>query len=749
MNESSKVVYLEKNQPSHGPVVKAGEYGKVAATCRGILFETLNDAMRDLFAQVDDDLYKLAENSTSNAQQTLFFDAMRTVRLRQKEIEGGFLRLVEEAYQTFWDGGTILSARLAETSEDMSLALVEKEELEEELAVTTMVTKTTDHCHRELVPLNARFAHMLKRQDLPLEANPVSPALLAMAFREALSVWDGEMLARIVVYKCFERVVLSRMQGCYAAMNRHLTENGVLPDFRHGAAVRQPPRGAAAGGAAPPAPEDAAEGTVEAAEEAAVPSLQQLWQALQQLGRMAAFTGLSLPVDPSLPVMPRAGVVQALGQLQQDLLSDPELQQMDTALQQEFIRQQLVHLLGRNEEGRETHRVGDSEKQTIDLILALFNHVLDDPNLPDAMRALIARLQIPVLKAAIADAGFIENGSHPARRLIDDLARASMGWRDDGDRSEKSLYFQVKRAVERIVHEFEDDVALFEEVREEFGEWLAQRERVRQIMEQRLAQAVSGEERLTVAKMKVDELFEELEVETLPEHARKILQGPWKKLLTILWLREGEEGNNWKKAVQIASLMAKYLSGSRQDFRREQLLADIPEIIGGLKKGFTYISLDQKKSARLLNGLQSCFIQALRPLPSRSRKETAESVEEAAPAANQKEEAEASPEPDEYDRQVAAITEGTWIRLLPETEEEEPMVCKLVWRSKYTGTMVFVDGQGNKAAQLKEEELAEAFRQGRGALLEEAQAPLIDRALRKMMRVLNAEIVGLRLKMAD
>jgi len=77
------------------------------------------------------------------------------------------------------------------------------------------------------------------------------------------------------------------------------------------------------------------------------------------------------------------------------------------------------------------------------------------------------------------------------------------------------------------------------------------------------------------------------------------------------------------------------------------------------------------------------------------------------------------------------------------------MACELVWRSKYTGTMVFVDGQGNKAAQLKEEALAEMFRQGRAGLLKDAQAPLIDRAIRKMMRVFNAEIVGLRLKVAD
>ena len=78
---------------------------------------------------------------------------------------------------------------------------------------------------------------------------------------------------------------------------------------------------------------------------------------------------------------------------------------MDLAVQQEFIRQQLVQALEQqNQKGEATQRVGDTEQQTIDVILMLFNHVLDDPNLPDAMRAIIGRLQIPVLKAAVADA---------------------------------------------------------------------------------------------------------------------------------------------------------------------------------------------------------------------------------------------------------------------------------------------------------------------------------------------------------
>ncbi|RTZ75226.1 MAG: hypothetical protein DSZ00_02485 [Gammaproteobacteria bacterium] len=754
MKKSTKVVYLEKSQPAHAAVVKAGQYSGVVGACRGILFQMLNEAVKELFVQVDDDLYRLAENSTSNSRQTLFFDAMRTIRLLQKQAEPAYLQMIEDAYQAFWNGEAILSEQKEEAGDESSFSLVEKDELEEELAVTTMINKANDACHRELVALNIRFAHMTGKADLASEGNPVSPAMLAMAFRETLQEWDSEVLARIVVYKCFDRVVLSRLKACYEAMNRYLAENGVMPELRHGAAVPRPgggveaPASQAVPGEAAPSQEPVA-GEPPAAEQ--VPSLSEIWQYIQQLSANSAFAApATLTVNPSLPVMPRANVMQALSRIQYEVLTDEELHDMDLAVQQEFIRQQLAQALEQqNQKGEATQRVGETEQQTIDVILMLFNHVLDDPNLPDAMRALIGRLQIPVLKAAIADPTFLHNEAHPARRLIDDLAQASMGWRDDGDRSEKSLYTQVKKAVERIVHDYEEDISLFEEVRAEFAAYMERRERTRQILEERLAQAVSGEERLTVAKLKVEELLKEFGSERLPEAAREILEGPWKKLLTILWLREGEEGSNWKKAVEIATLMGKYLGGEPQKPTRERLLAEIPEILGGLKKGFAYISLDQKKSAALLHGLQSCFIAALRPTTAKPAAVQPEAVQADRDEEEVAEQTEPEHVPDEFDEKVQGIAEGTWVRLLLEEDGEVPVVCKLVWRSKYTGTMVFVDGQGNKAAQIKEEQLADYFRNGRAALLEDAQAPLIDRAIRKMMRVLNAEIVGLRLKMAD
>ncbi len=749
MSNKSKVIYLEKSQPKYAAVVKPGEYSELAGTCRGIFFETLEAAVRELFVQVDDDLYRLAENAVDNVRQTLFFDAMRELRLHQKRIEPAFLQAMEDAFQAFWNGHDIPTSQKEEDPDEGKFALVEKDELEEQLAISSMVNKANNACHRELVALNIRFGHMLGRGDLTNEANPVAPAMLAHAFRDALESWDGEVLARIVVYKCFDRVVMSKMKGCYEAINDYLAEQGLMPDLRQGLPL--PPSAPAAdsrrrpgGQVAAPAATPRASAPLPAAGRPSGqgPTLAQIWGLLQRLGVVSNLGAQGGGGGASAGrVVPRQQVVQALDRLQADAVSDKELLTMDFSLQQEFIRQQLAEQLVKQPAGGQgsVERVGDLEQQTIDVIMALFNQVLDDPNLPDPMRALLGRLQIPVLKAAIADPGFLDNPDHPARALLDELAGACMGWVDDGDRSDKSLYTQVKRAVDRIVHEYRDDLALFEVVREDFAGFVARRKRAQKLLEQRLAQSVAGEEQLTVARMKTDELLEELQLDRLPEPAREILEGPWKKLLTILWLREGDDGKNWQQAVEIARKVSGHLRSPQ--LQRQRLLAEIPEILNDLKVGFAYISLDQKKSVALLNRLHACFITAMRNRQAQSDSQESSSqdpAEKAEPESSQRPDAPPSPPQDECDRIVAGITEGDWIRLARE-EQAQSITCKLVWRSKYTGTMVFVDGQGNKVAQLKDEELAEHFRKGRAELLEDAQAPLIDRALHRMLKMFSAQ----------
>jgi hypothetical protein len=70
----------------------------------------------------------------------------------------------------------------------------------------------------------------------------------------------------------------------------------------------------------------------------------------------------------------------------------------------------------------------------INLIAMVFECILEDRNVPDSLKALIARLQIPMLKVAVLDKSFFSRTSHPARRLLNEIAEAAMGWGDcDGE----------------------------------------------------------------------------------------------------------------------------------------------------------------------------------------------------------------------------------------------------------------------------------------------------------------------------
>ena len=62
----------------------------------------------------------------------------------------------------------------------------------------------------------------------------------------------------------------------------------------------------------------------------------------------------------------------------------------------------------------------------------------------------------------------------PARLLLNNLARAAAVWNDDGNHSADSAYGRIEAAVNFILLEFDEDVAVFEAANDEFERYLEQ-----------------------------------------------------------------------------------------------------------------------------------------------------------------------------------------------------------------------------------------------------------------------------------
>ena len=91
--------------------------------------------------------------------------------------------------------------------------------------------------------------------------------------------------------------------------------------------------------------------------------------------------------------------------------------------------------------------------------------------MPDPIKVLIGRLQIPILKVAILDSSFFNHKKHPARQLLDSISKASLGWSDD-QQLEDILIKKLEKIVDFLLLEFDQDIAIFEQALDEFQQFL-------------------------------------------------------------------------------------------------------------------------------------------------------------------------------------------------------------------------------------------------------------------------------------
>ncbi len=416
------------------------------------------------------------------------------------------------------------------------------------------------------------------------------------------------------------------------------------------------------------------------------------------------------------------------------------------------VRDLLAAQLRLQQDGRVHRALGKTDEDTLDLVSLLFDFILADPMLPDALKALISRLQIPMIKVAIVDKSFFGDAKHPARCLLNNMAKAALGWTDDGDRSEQGLYGRMERIVGRIVDEFTNDISLFLALDEELAEFLRRESRGAELAEERATQVSRGKEQLRIAKDRVqEEINRRLEDNPrLPGVVRQLLGEGWRDVLLLTYLRQGADSENWRHQLAVADQLVWSVGPKRLHGDRQELLRAIPELLRGLKDGLGGISFDQHQTARLFKELQACHINCLRgspaitgpaPAPPPGAEVSQESKVPAAPVqparrtavpANQ---APAAEELDEFDHQAEALTPGTWLEVKEENNQRSRI--KLCWKSQITDSYVFVNRKGIKVLEITRNGVARLLRRGAAIHLKDINTPILDRALSVMVRTLK------------
>jgi len=718
---------------------------RVVRQLREIAARTLPFLLTSLFDKLDDALFDMADKSDRDALQTVYFDVMRTVRKARRTMDQRFSERLAEDFDHFWSQGNKESGTAA--SESISdLALVADDDLEESLAVTNMIAKGENTYRRELFMLNERFGSLLDDREVDNRANPLAPLAICNAFRQAVADLSVDVPVKLVMYKLFDKQVMHYVGGMYDEINALLAREGILPNLiprakRNPVAPVLRERGEAA--SVEPKP-DVDDRVVTLPGGDVLGTLRRLLEQHRQSEALAG--GAEEGVFDSSPQVPATELVSALSSLQHLGLESLDASDI-SGVHPANIREALFERFSIGQGEGASKSIGPVESDIIDVVTMLFELVLEERAIPDAMKVLIARLQIPVLKVALIDDSFFGTIEHPARRLVNNLARASVGWSGEPDPAKDGFYAKVSSIVDRLLGEFNRDLGVFAELEAEFARFVEEEQRGARVAEERAAQITRGKEQLSLAKRRVaEEISARLQGDEPPAPVvRTLLDEGWKDVLLLIYLRQGVDSDAWRDAVGLADDLL-WSARPKETFEeRQELLQRIPDILRRLREGLNGISFDQHKMTTLLKELQGLHIACLRstrvpPAPGHAgesmgtvqpegRGDSSEISEGGVAGSGDRAEAP-------YYRQAAELSVGTWLELT--AADGRVSRAKLSWKSGVSDLCVLVDRRGMKVMDLDLTGLARMLSDGRVQPIEQVDVPLFDRALSAVMETLRS-----------
>ena len=708
----------------------------------------LAELMDVLFSNTDDALFELADRSQSDQHQEMYFDSMRVIRLHRSELGANFITNFVQAFDDAFAPQHRESSAQQELDGD-DYALLDKDELEMNVAISGIVSKVTSLYSLPVMHLTKRLDSLAKMQTITELSNPLGPHALSSAFADTLGSLDVSIKIRIILMKLFERFVMEQLRPLYDNANQALIDANVLPDLKDTPAKAA--RSTSHSRSQPLSRDSSTNGHLGEGNEAAVgfetvqnllanlrhstvPSASVDGGANPSIGGTTTNLGISNFTRnnyANLPVLPSNELVDVLNSMQQatdlssiDVTTVPQLADLPSLV--------VAH----TDKAGHKQGLGRADDDTVNFVGMLFDYILNDRNLAIPMKALIGRLQIPIVKLAILDRSFFERTTHPARMLLNELSSAGIGWSSAQELKRDALYNKIEEIVLRVLNEFGDNPTLFEEMVEDLREFVSKDSRRSVLVEQRVRESEAGKAKTRSAKLTVQNVINQKACGLrVPPEVGRFISEVWSKYLTLLCVKYGESSEQWVHSVSTLDSLLWALQPlstvdeiDKRDEQREEISEQV--VVGMHEIGTPEDEVEQFKDwlgHHLLQLSQDdrAFIASEDIEHPAEQDQTLQIIEEIVLTSEQPA-PEEGVEP-EFLKPLKAISEGTWV----EFSDKDKLRCKLATITQPGNTYVFVNRRGMKVVEKNRIELATLLKEEKLQVIDESQ--VFDRALQSVI----------------
>ena len=627
-------------------VNSSGGKNPIYNSVKRFALEGLSDLIRVLMESVDDAMFELSDKVDNDRERNMYFEAMREIRLKRDGLQQHFDYEMQQCFKNFITGKTTTQ----ELEDEDELTLVELDDVEDNIAIENMISRARPNFEDDLFAVTERLKLVMRRKEIKEDENPLDPKAICDCFHKASDLLETDIQVKLIFYKLFERYVMNNLGHFYKELNELFVKKGVLPGFKPDQErmkqttrfmanrIKQTPDNTAANSPLAMALGAAAS----AGMMAGAAGDGNLFAALQQAAAGAPGGGISAEAGVAgggvagggvagggvagggvtgggvagggvagggvagggaagggvagdgavasgiLSAAQAGGFVAALTNLQNTSIPTQPLTAIDPQNFRAETHQQLATFMQQNQ-----GQVNAADSQTIDVVSMLFDFFFDDEALPAPIKVLIGRLQIPMLKVAIIDKEFFNQKKHPARKLLDSISRASLGWSDNHS-DEQPLIEKIEEIVNFLINEFDQDIGVFEEAFINFENFLSGESEVIEKAEQALQQQEQQkEEQIEQAQEAAAALIRKLtNNRELSFEVIDFLETTWTSVLFNAYLSLGESSNHWRNLKRISTTFVWTLIPKFSESDRVKIIKTIPALLRALSKGMELVKIN-------------------------------------------------------------------------------------------------------------------------------------------------------------
>ena len=713
------------------------------ATLRRLSLAHLQTALGRVLGKSDDWLFDLAQKEGAVAGSPAM-EAMRVLRLSRSQFEAAYTRHFENAFEALLR--RISHASYQSPAGRTVLSLLEEDQLEAQMASEVVAEAVTRAHGAALTAIERRFASMIGSNELEAGLNPLSASSLANGLRSAqgeLSLPDN---FRVVLFKIYEREIVSSLGVLLTELNARMVNAGILPELGNPRPAEEADE--AANVAAPAQPQaarpPAAEGGSPYRPESAPADDREMFDALCDLlhSWRPQHGGVPNPVGAGGEAGPESRRPLALSEmvsvlsLLQSSVPDAVHEAMASpeASLSQLMKRDMMQGAGRIGVAPEQVNMSAEHEDAVDLVGMLFDVLFDERDFQAQARTMISRLVVPYVKAAVMDRHLFQYKTHPARRLLNSLSEAVEGNKGEGPQ-ERELLHKAEETVDKLVADFNEDIAIFETLEQELRSFLEQHNRRIELAERRATESQRGQERLEQArKLAATELESRLEGPSLPPALTEFLTRSWAHHLSMIALREGPDSAGWNAALAVADTLLDLLPREGRPTRNaNSALQNLREPVENV---LASSGVTGESAAQTIAGLVSSIESMSQPTSE------AAAPPSAAPAADLRRPLfiVSDKERLDYDEQDLAelrvLKIGTWLDLSGDDDKLHP--AKLSWVSPISSRLMFVNRRGVRILVASIEELAAMKKKGQ--LVLRAQEQVFDQVMHRVMGRLQTDV---------